>query len=203
MNTIELVERSRYSPMLYAYPCVLTAEEDGGCSVSFPDVPEALTCGEDEAEALTLAEDALAVALGAYVRSREDIPAPGTVLPGQLTVAVPLVVAAKLALYTAMRDQGLSNVGLAARMGLTEGAVRKILNPGHRSHIRHVERALRHVGKRLVVEDGGRPTAMLVPADDPDQQAADEAAEGLRALRARIGCLTVSEILSLRDEGRR
>lgn len=189
--------------MRYAYPCVLTAEEDGGCSVSFPDVPEALTCGENEAEALTLAEDALAVALGAYARSREDIPAPGAVLPGQITVAVPLVVAAKLALYTAMRDQGLSNVGLAGRMGLTEGAVRKILNLRHRSHIRQVERALRHVGKRLVVEDGERPTAMLVPADDPDQQAADAAAEGLRALRARIGCLTVSEILSLRDEGRR
>lgn len=189
--------------MRYAYPCVLTPEEDGGFSVCFPDVPEALTCGENEAEALAMAEDALAVALGAYVRSREDIPAPGTVLPGQVTVAVPLVVAAKLALYTAMCDQGLSNVALAGRMGLSEGSIRKLLNPSHRSHIRQVERALRHVGKRLVVEDGGHPTAILVPADYPDQQAADEAAEGLRALRARIGCLTVSEILSLRDEGRR
>ncbi len=189
--------------MRYAYPCVLKPEEDGGFSVSFPGVPEALTCGKDEAEALAMAEDALAVALGAYVRAREDVPAPGTVFPGQVTVAVPLVVAAKLALYTAMRDQKLSNVGLAGRMGLSEGAVRKLLNPGHRSHIRQVERALRHVGKRLVVEDGGRPTAMLVPADAPDQQAANEAAEGLRALRARIGSFTVSEILALRDEGRR
>ena len=59
------------------------------------------------------------------------------------------------------------------------------------------------MGIRLVVEDGGRPTAMLVPADYPDQQAANEAAEGLRALRARIGSFTVSEILALRDEGRR
>lgn len=52
-------------------------------------------------------------------------------------------------------------------------------------------------------EDGGRPHAMLAPADCPDQQAANEAAEGLRALRARVGSLTVSEILSLRDDGRR
>ena len=60
--------------MRYAYPCVLTPEEDGGFSVSFPNVPEALTCGDDRAEALAMAEDALAVALGAYVRDREDIP---------------------------------------------------------------------------------------------------------------------------------
>ena len=101
-----------------------------------------------------MAEDALAVALGAYVRAREDIPSPGPVLPGQVTVAVPLVIAAKLALYTAMREQGLSKVGLAARMGVSEGAVRKLMNPSHRSHIRQVEKALRQVGRRLVVEDG-------------------------------------------------
>ena len=74
--------------------------------------------------------------------------------PGQEVVAVPLVVAAKLALYSAMREQGLSKVGLARLMGLSEGAVRKLLNPGHRSHIRQVEKALRKVGRRLVVEDG-------------------------------------------------
>ena len=84
--------------MRYAYPCVLTPEEDGGFSVSFPDVPEALTCGDDRAEALAMAEDALAVALGAYVRAREDIPSPGPPLPGQVMVAVPPVVAARLAL---------------------------------------------------------------------------------------------------------
>ena len=39
--------------MRYTYPCVLTPEEDGdGFSLSFPDVPEALTCGDDRAEAL-------------------------------------------------------------------------------------------------------------------------------------------------------
>ncbi len=140
--------------MRYAYPCVLAPEEGGGFSVSFPDVPEALTCGDDRIEALAMAEDALAVALGAYVRAREDIPSPGPLLSEQVMVAVPLVVAAKLALYTAMREQELSKVGLAARLGVSEGAIRKLMNPGHRSHIRQVEKALRHLGRRLVVEDG-------------------------------------------------
>ena len=92
--------------MRYVYPCVLTPETDGGYSVSFPSVPEALTCGDDRDEALAMAEDALAVALGSYMQCREDIPVPETAVGEQEMIAVPLVVAAKLALYTAMRRFG-------------------------------------------------------------------------------------------------
>ena len=139
--------------MRYAYPCVLTPEEDGGFSVSFPDIPEALTCGNDRTESLAMAEEALAVALGAYVQSREDIPVPSVATEDQTLVPVPPVVAAKLALYSAMRRQGITKVALAARLGLSEGAVRKLLNLDHRSHIGHVEKALLSVGRSLVIED--------------------------------------------------
>lgn len=61
--------------------------------------------------------------------------------------------AAKLALYTAMRAQGVTNVALAARLGISESAVRKLVNPDHRSHIGHVEKALAAVGRTLVVKD--------------------------------------------------
>ena len=46
--------------MRYAYPCTLTPENGSGFTVSFPDVPEALTSGDDRREALEMAEDALA-----------------------------------------------------------------------------------------------------------------------------------------------
>ena len=63
--------------MRYTYPCVLTPElDDGGFSVSFPDVPEALTGGDDRAQALEKATDALAVALSFYVDGRREIPVP-------------------------------------------------------------------------------------------------------------------------------
>ena len=139
--------------MRYTYPCALTPEKSGGYSVSFLNVPEALTCGGDRDEALGMAEDALTVALGSYMQCRQDIPVPDAVADEQEMVAVPLVVAAKLALYTAMREQGLTKVGLARRLGLSEGAVRKLLNPTHRSHIGQIERALAKVGRRLVAED--------------------------------------------------
>ena len=52
-----------------------------------------------------------------------------------------------------MRTQGITKVALAARMDVSEGAIRKLLNPDHRSHISQVEKALRAVGRALVLED--------------------------------------------------
>ena len=138
--------------MRYTYACVLTPD-DGGVSVRFPDVPEALTCGDIRTEALRMAQDALAAALAGYVHERWDIPVPSPAVDGQALIAVPPVVAAKLALYTAMRAQRITNVALAARLGVSESAVRKLVNPDHRSHIGQVENALRVLGRTLVVED--------------------------------------------------
>ena len=139
--------------MRYVYPCVLTPEEGGGFFVRFPDVPGALTCGDDRAEALLMAEDPLAVALAGYVQQQRDIPLPSPVKKGQEVVTLPPLIAAKLALYTAMRQQGVTKVALAARLGLSESVVRRLVNLDHRSHISQVEKALRAVGRKLAVED--------------------------------------------------
>ena len=141
--------------MRYAYPCILSPDEEEGEGfvVTFPDVPEAITGGKTREEALMMAQDGLAVALGMYVKSRQEIPVPSGVAPGQVLVAVPPIVAAKLALYSAMRSQGITNVALAAQMGLSEGAIRRLVNPDHRSHISQVEKALYAVGRTLIVED--------------------------------------------------
>ena len=139
--------------MRYVYPGVLKTEEGGGFFVSFPDVPGANTCGDDQTEALEMAEDALAVALAGYVHERWDIPLPSPTASGQIPVVVPPLVAAKLALYSAMREQGVTKTALAMRLGLSESVVRRLLNPDHRSHISQVEKALRAVGRRLAVED--------------------------------------------------
>ena len=103
--------------MIYAYPCVLTPAEDGSLIATFPDVPEAITGGADRSEALARAEDALAAALAGYVHEKWDVPVPSEAAAGQEVVAVPTVVAAKLALYAAMRAQRITNVELARRWG--------------------------------------------------------------------------------------
>ncbi len=72
--------------MHYAFPCELEPEVDGGFVVTFPEVPEAITGGRDRAEALTMAEDALATALVGYVLERRAIPTPGSPLDGHAAV---------------------------------------------------------------------------------------------------------------------
>ena len=139
--------------MIYAYPCQLTPdEEDGGLVATFPDVPEAITGGRNRTEALDMAEDALATALAGYVHEKWDIPAPSEAADGQVSVPVPTVVAAKLALYSAMRAQHITKVELADRLGVSESAVRKLTNPDHRSHMSQVQKALRAVGRNLKIE---------------------------------------------------
>ena len=138
--------------MTYAYPCILTPAEDGGPVITFPDVPEAISGGADHSEALVMAEDALATALAGYVHEKRDIPEPSQAAAGQDLIPVSPVVAAKLALYSAMRTQRITKVELARRLGISESAARKLTNPDHRSHVSQVHKALRAVGRSLRVE---------------------------------------------------
>lgn len=136
--------------MQLAYPVMLDPQEDGALFVSFPDVPEALTEGTTKREALAEAEDCLIAALGGYINARRNIPRPSPAR-GFPVVVLPALVAAKLALYQAMREQGVSNVALAEKLGAMEGTVRRLLDLDHRSHIDQVEAALKIFGKRLVI----------------------------------------------------
>ena len=95
------------------WPADLERQEDGSILVSFPDIPEALTEGATEAEALIEAQDCVIAALGGYVEGRHPIPAPSPVR-GRTSVALPVLVAAKIALYDAMHEQGVSNTALVS-----------------------------------------------------------------------------------------
>ena len=137
--------------MRYAYPVVLDPEPDGSAiNVSFPDVPEALTWGDDEAEALHLAEDCLVTALNCYVRAGKPLPKPAPAR-GRSMIPVPPLVAAKLALYGAMREQGVSAVELARRLGVAEKVVDALLHLKRRTYLGQLERALAELGVRLEV----------------------------------------------------
>ena len=137
--------------MQYVYPVRLDPEPDcSAVNVSFPDVPEALTWGDDAAEALILAEDCVTGALRGYIKRGWSIPRPSPAR-GRPTVTLPPLVAAKLALYEAMREQSVDHEDLAARLGMAEPTARRLLNLDHRSHIDQVEAALRCLGKRLEI----------------------------------------------------
>jgi antitoxin HicB len=134
--------------MQYAYPYELLAQPEGGFTVIFPDVPEAITQGETEDEAGAMAEDALVTALSFYTDRAELLPHPSPA-DGRPLAYVPPLVAAKLALHDAMLTAGVSNVALARRLGTDEKTVRRLRDPLHQSRINQVDAALRMLGKRM------------------------------------------------------
>jgi antitoxin HicB len=136
--------------MRCAYPFTLTPDEDGRLVVAFPDVRGACTDGADEAEAIANAHDCLIAALIGSISSREALPRPSPAR-GRSTVTLPPLVAAKLAVYSAMLERHVSNADLAERLGMSERAVRRLLDLDHRSDIGQIEAALAALGKRLEI----------------------------------------------------
>ena len=63
--------------------------------VTFPDVPEAITQGENLAHALEMAAEVLESAMDFYLEGRRAIPAPSPLKPGQHFVELPASAAAK------------------------------------------------------------------------------------------------------------
>jgi antitoxin HicB len=66
-------------------------------------------------------------------------------------IGVPLYLAAKLALYVAVREGRISNTTLARRLGVSETVVRRMLSPKHDTKPEKIQAALAALGKRIVV----------------------------------------------------
>jgi antitoxin HicB len=64
-------------------------------------------------------------------------------------VTLDLVTSAKLALAAEMARQGISNVALAERLGVSEKVVRRLLDPDHRCRIDRLEIALAVLGRQV------------------------------------------------------
>ena len=57
------------------YPALFHKAEEGGFWISFPDIPECLTQGDDMAQAYEMAVDALGLALTDYEQEKKSFPA--------------------------------------------------------------------------------------------------------------------------------
>lgn len=135
---------------MFEYPVDLTPAEEGGFVVTFPDVPEAITQGETEEEALLAAKDALATALSMYVDDRRDLPRPSTA-KGRPLASPDALECAKLGIYASMREQGVSKAELARRLHWHMPQVDRLLDLDHASRFSQVEQAAAVLGKRLVL----------------------------------------------------
>ena len=132
------------------YPAVIRQDPEGkDYVVTFPDLEGAITGAATLDKALDEAADCLASWLAFAIVDHKPIPAPSERKERQVLISVPIWIAPKVALYTAMAEQNLSNSDLARRLGVTETVVRRMLDPDHATKSMKLEAALKAVGRHL------------------------------------------------------
>ena len=135
----------------FNYPAEVERDLDGRYVVTFPDFGWGATDGPTRDEALAEAKDLLRELLATTIREGEGLPAPSRGGERRPLIVPPVQIALKSALYEAYRQAGISQRQLARELGVVEGAVRRMLNPDHPTKAETIERALRHLGKRVTV----------------------------------------------------
>jgi antitoxin HicB len=136
---------------MLTYPLHLERDTNGTWLVTVPDLPEAVTFGGDEAEAMERARDVIEVCLAEYVARRLPLPSPSPAKKGARRVSVSPLVEMKLSIYEGMRKQDIGKAELARRLNCHLPQVDRLLDLHHASRLDQIEAALRALGKGLVI----------------------------------------------------
>ena len=138
------------------YPVVLEPDDNGTVMVTFPDFPEAQTFGEDEADALARASDALATIVDGYIRARRPLPTPSAT--SSHTAELSPLMNTKVELYNAMQTLGVSKSDLARLLNWHSPQVDRLLNLTHSSQVDQLDAAVKALGGKLRMGIDGLPT---------------------------------------------
>lgn len=132
------------------YPAIFKpAEDTGGYEVSFRDIPEAITCGDNLEDAIVMAEDALVTCMDFYFDDKRPVPMPSAPQPGDRLIELPPSVAAKVLLLNEMLSQNVRPVDLARKMNARTQDVTRLLNLKHATKIDAIAMAVKALGKDL------------------------------------------------------
>ena len=130
------------------YPATFTPEA-AGITVTFRDIPEAITQGDDEADALFMAKDVLLAAMEVYFDEKRPVPSPSAAQRGDRLIPVPASVVAKILLLNQMLEQNVIPSELARRMATTRQEVNRLIDLQHTTRIDRIEEAMVALGRKL------------------------------------------------------
>jgi len=149
--------------IILAYPAALIRDQTGRYVVRFRDLPEALTDGKDEAEALGEAADCLSEALMSRIADQEDIPVPSSTRRGEYSIAPEPTVALKTLLFSVVKARKISTAELARRLGVDHKEARRMLDPRHPTKFPRLQEALKSLGHeiRIAWHDASRQQRLL------------------------------------------
>lgn len=125
-------------------------KEDSGYTVTFRGIPEAVTCGDDFNDALSMAEDVLISAIEVYFNGDKRFPAPNDTLESdERWVFLPDHIYAKVLLHNTMLEMNVSKAELARLSNIRPPEIQRILTPRHATKIDTISRLLKCLNKRL------------------------------------------------------
>ena len=133
-----------------AYPVSL--KKDGKfILVTFPDIPEAITSGNNRDHALEMAAEALESAMDFYFEQRRAVPTPSKAKRGQPVVELPVSLSAKVLLLNEMIKQKVRPAELARRLHTSPQEVNRLTDIRHTSRIDGIAGAMKTLGKTLEI----------------------------------------------------
>jgi antitoxin HicB len=131
------------------YPATFTPAEEGGFVITFRDIPEAISQGDDEAEALHMAADVLLTVMDFYFEDRRPVPMPSEQQEGERMIPLPLSAASKVLLLNEMLAQDVGPSELARRMGTSKQEANRLTDLKHATKIDRIADAMTALGREL------------------------------------------------------
>jgi len=131
------------------YPAIFDYDKsEKRYTVSFPDLPEAITEGETLEEAIFNASEVLTLTLEGRMDERMEIPRPGR---HKNTTLVAPCARAQAALLLRWAKGSHTTAEIARALNTSWPAADRLENPHHWPNLRQLERAAAIVGHRLVI----------------------------------------------------
>jgi len=131
------------------YPATFTPADEGGFVITFRDIPEAISQGDDEAEALHMAADVLLTVMDFYFEDRRPVPMPSERQEGERMIPLPLSAASKVLLLNEMLAQDVGPSELARRMGTSKQEANRLTDLKHATKIDRIADAMTALGREL------------------------------------------------------
>lgn len=132
------------------YPAKFTADKKaGGFVVTFRDIPEAITQGDTEAEAMAMATEVLALAMEVYFDESRSVPMPSQPKRGDRLVDLPLSLSAKVMLLNEMLAQKVRPAELARRLETTPQEINRLIDLRHTTKIDRIAQAMSALGREF------------------------------------------------------
>lgn len=142
---------------MVAFPALFDPDrEAGGFVVTFPDFQYGVTQGDTLQEAITMAQDLLAVLIADRIEKSDDIPKPSKRRGrNSRLVSLPALQSAKVELYRAFRSSGVTKAELARRIGIAKSNLDRLFDLRHHSRFDLIEAAFAALNRQVLIEVRG------------------------------------------------